>query len=120
MKTSTHKQFFQDAQYWIEIRHIDHCAYCRESGQDRKDCATSPAVLNQRIRVAQFIYFMEAIDYAQGLQKHGVQSWLRKPRFVGQNGIESDYSHYPVKDGKPDGLLQTPVVPDGNPGMPAL
>lgn len=67
---------------------------------------------DSRVRVAQFIYFMEAIDYAQSLQKAGVQSWLRKPRLT-ENGIESDYSHYDLKP-----ALQTPIVLDGKPELP--
>ena len=110
MQPSTNKQFATDAQYWIEIRHQDHCAFCRDAV--RQDCASAPKdASKRRVRVAQFIYFMEAIDYAQGLQKVGVQCWLRKPRFV-SGGIESDYSHYDLKP-----LLQTPIVLDGRAGM---
>jgi hypothetical protein len=110
MTHSSNKQFQQDAQYWVEIRHQDHCSYCKDGV--RHDCATAPKEIKRRTRVAQFIYFMEAIDYAQALQKSGVQSWLRKPRFT-QNGIESDYSHYDLKP-----LLQTPIVLDGSVGQP--
>lgn len=111
MQPSTNKQFATDAQYWVEIRHQDHCSYCKDAV--REDCASAPKDADRRrVRVAQFIYFMEAIDYAQGLQKAGVQSWLRKPRFVGNGQIESDYSHYDLKP-----LLQTPIVLDGQPGV---
>ena len=109
-KPSSDKQFHQDAQYWVEIRHQDHCAYCKDSV--RNDCASAPRdAPTRRTRVAQFIYFMEAIDYAQALQKSGVQSWLRKPRFVGEK-IESEYSHYDLTP-----RLQTPIVLDDNPGL---
>lgn len=112
MQPSTHKQFATDAQYWIEIRHQDHCSYCKDSV--RKDCASAPEGADRRrVRVAQFIYFMEAIDYAQMLQKAGVQCWLRKPRFV-MDVIESDYSHYDLQP-----RLQTPIVLDGQAGLPA-
>lgn len=110
MTHSSNKQFQQDAQYWVEVRHQDHCAYCKDAV--RQDCASAPkGAERRRVRVAQFIYFMEAIDYAQSLQKHGVQSWLRKPRFT-QNGIESEYSHYDLSP-----KLQTPIVLDGKPGL---
>ncbi len=109
MQPSTNKQFAADAQYWIEVRHQDHCSYCKDAV--RSDCASaSDDAARRRVRVAQFIYFMEAIDYAQGLQKHGIQSWLRKPRFT-QNGIESEYSHYDLQP-----LLKTPIVLDGRAG----
>ena len=61
-------------EYWVEVNHSDLCATCREG---RRDCALSRP--NQRIRVAQFLYFMEAIDYAQDCQKRGVRVWVRKP-----------------------------------------
>jgi hypothetical protein len=65
-----------------------------------------------------FIYFMEAIDYAQALQKAGIQCWLRKPVYKTiENGnrkrvIESDYSHYDLKP-----RLETPIVLDGKAGI---
>jgi hypothetical protein len=117
MQPSSHKQFAYDAQYWIEVRHQDHCAFCKDAV--RNDCASAPKdAPTRRTRVAQFIYFMEAIDYAQALQKAGVQCWLRKPRYKTiENGnrervIESDYSHYDLKP-----LLQSPIVLDGKPGV---
>jgi hypothetical protein len=84
-------------QYWIEIDHSDTCDLCSHG---RTDCASGKP--HQRIRVAQFLYFMEAIDYAQALQAHGVQCWIRKPIYVGMpdNGkqkTKSEYSHYPAK-----------------------
>lgn len=95
MQPSSGKQFTHDAQYWVEIRHQDHCAFCKDAA--RTDCASAPKDAGKRrVRVAQFIYFQEAIDYAQALQKAGVQSWIRKPRFVGDT-IESEYSHYPAE-----------------------
>lgn len=94
MQPSSGKQFTHDAQYWVEIRHQDHCAFCKDAV--RTDCASAPKDAGKRrVRVAQFIYFQEAIDYAQALQKAGVQSWIRKPRYAGKR-IESEYSHYPV------------------------
>jgi hypothetical protein len=107
MTPSSNSQFQHDAQYWVEVRHQDYCAMCKDAV--RMDCATAPKdAPKRRTRVAQFIYFMEAIDYAQALQKAGVQSWLRKPVFKTiESGnrkrvIKSDYSHYPVNaDGKP-------------------
>jgi len=108
---SSNKQFQHDAQYWVEVRHQDHCAYCKDS--IRMDCASAPKdAPTRRTRVAQFIYFMEAIDYAQALQKAGVQSWLRMPRFTA-DGVESDYSHYSLEP-----RLQTPIVLDDKPGIP--
>jgi len=117
MTPSSNKQFQEDAQYWVEVRHHDYCAYCKDVNATRPDCATAPKdAPKRRTRVAQFIYFMEAIDYAQALQKSGVQSWLRKPTFKtidGKTVIESDYSHYDLKP-----RLQTPIVLDGTAGLP--
>ena len=49
--------------------------------------------------MAQFVYFMEAIDYAQECQRRGVRVWLRKPRYVSfpRERTVSDYSVYPAK-----------------------
>jgi len=110
MQASSNKQFEHDAQYWVEVRHQDHCAFCKDAV--RNDCASAPKdAPKRRTRVAQFIYFMEAIDYAQALQKAGIQCWLRKPVYKTiENGnrarvIESDYSHYGWEP-----RLQTPIV----------
>jgi hypothetical protein len=82
-------------QYWVEVNHSDLCAICREG---RTDCATGRQ--NQRIRVAQFLYFQEAIDYAQECQRRGVRVWLRKPRYVSfpRERTLSEYSEYPAQD----------------------
>lgn len=111
MQASTQKQFLTNAEYWIEIRHQDHCGFCKDAV--RSDCASAPKdAARRRVRVAQFIYFMEAIDYAQMLQRSGIQSWLRKPRFTA-NGTESDYSHYDLQP-----RLSTPILLNGKPGEP--
>ena len=64
-----------------------------------------------------FLYFMEAIDYAQECQRRGVPVWLRKPRYVGNRTV-SEYSLYVVTDGRP-AVLQTPVLLDGKAGLQA-
>jgi hypothetical protein len=83
-------------EYWVEVKHSDLCATCREG---RTDCALGRP--NQRIRVAQFVYFMEAIDHAQECQRRGVRVWLRKPRYVSfpRERTVSEYSEYSEKPG---------------------
>jgi hypothetical protein len=111
VKSNPHKM-----EYWVEVNHSDLCDMCSHG---TPGCALGKP--DQRIRVAQFVYFMEAIDYAQECQRRGVRVWLRKPRFVSfpKERTVSEYSLYDVKDGKPAGLLQTPIVLDGKPGIPA-
>jgi hypothetical protein len=99
-------------EYWVEVNHSDVCAMCRDRVPG---CATGKP--GKRIRTAMFLYFMEAIDYAQECQRRGVPVWLRKPRYIGNDRTVSDYSLYPVKDNKPAGLLRTPVVLDSRPGV---
>jgi len=81
-------------EYWVEVNHSDLCATCREG---RTDCALGRP--NQRVRVAQFLYFQEAIDYAQECQRRGVGVWLRKPRYVSfpRERTVSEYSLYAAK-----------------------
>jgi hypothetical protein len=109
----TNKSAATKMEYWVEVNHSDLCTMCRDG---MPGCASGRP--NQRIRVAKFLYFMEAIDYCQDAQRKGVQTWLRKPRYVSfpTARTKSDYSHYPVKDGKPDGILTTPIILDGKPG----
>lgn len=97
-------------EYWVEINHSDVCDNCSHGYYH---CASGRP--NLRIRVAQFLYFMEAIDYAQDCQRKGIRAWLRKPRYVSfpKERTMSEYSLYDV----PAKLLQTPVVLDGKPGI---
>jgi hypothetical protein len=99
-------------EYWVEVNHSDICSMCRDGVPG---CASGKP--GKRIRTAQFMYFMEAIDYAQECQRRSVPVWLRKPIYVGNDRTKSEYSLYPVRDSKPAGLLQTPVMLDGQPGV---
>ena len=52
MQASSNKQFEHDAQYWVEVRHQDHCAFCKDAV--RNDCARAPKdAPKRRTRVAQ-------------------------------------------------------------------
>lgn len=91
---STAKQFLKESEYWVEVRHEDYCGFCKDG--IRKDCALAPSDL-KRVRVAQFIYFTEALDYAQTVSKRGVSAYVRKPRF--QDGkTHSEFSFYPAQE----------------------
>jgi hypothetical protein len=94
-------------EYWVEVKHVDVCSSCR-------DGAPCQRRTSRRVRTAQFLYFMEAIDYAQECNRRGVSVWLRKPTYIGTR-IKSEYSFYDAS-AKP---MQTPIVLDGKAGCHA-
>lgn len=112
-RESSAKQFLKDARYWVEVEHKDICATCKQGMGDQ--CALAPVdATKHRTRVAQFIYFLEALDYVAECNKRGVSVWLRKPLFK-LDKVESEYTFYDYAARKqPAGTSPGPGCPIHN------
>lgn len=82
-------------QYWVEVNHTRTRWFGRPVAQ-----SVRPSRHIAQRSLAQFLYFQEAIDYAQECQRRGVRVWLRKPRYISfpRERTLSEYSEYPAKD----------------------